>query len=63
MHTPPEAPQLQKSWRLFQTTPKKLARQATWRLTSPKTEEALGQLVQMGRAVPIDDLFSVRQGS
>jgi len=62
MHTPPEAPQLQKSWRLFQTTPMKLARQATWRLTSPKTEEALGQLVQMGRAVPIDDLFSVRQG-
>lgn len=62
LHTSPENPPLRKSWRLFQTTPKKLARQATWRLTSPKTEEALRQLVQMGRAVPIGDLFSVRQG-
>lgn len=58
----PENPALRKSWRLFQTTPKRLARQATWRLTSPKTEEALSQLVQMGRAVPISDLFVVRQG-
>ena len=62
MHILPADPPLRKSWRLFQTTPKKLARQATWRLTSPKTEEALSQLVQMGRAVPIGDLFSVRQG-
>ena len=58
----PGNPALRRSWRLFQTTPKKLARQATWRLTSPKTEEALSQLVQMGRAVPISDLFVVRQG-
>ena len=62
MHISPHNPQLGKSWRLFQTTPRKLARQATWRLTSPKTEEALRQLVRMGRAVPIGDLFSVRQG-
>ncbi len=62
MHLSPDISPLRKSWRLFQTTPKKLARQATWRLTSPKTEEALSQLVQMGRAVPIDDLFAVRQG-
>lgn len=62
MRFSPSNPPLQRSWRLFHTTPKKLARQATWRLTSPKTEEALTQLVEMGRAVPIGDLFFVRQG-
>ena len=62
MRISPDRSPLRKSWRLFHTTPKKLARQATWRLTSPKTEEALSQLVEMGRAVPIGDLFLVRQG-
>lgn len=62
MHNAPDMPSFRKSWRLFHTTPARLARQATWRLTSPTTERALRQLVEMERAVPIGDLFNVRQG-
>ena len=57
-----DAQSFSKSWRLFRTTPEKLARQATWRLVSPRTEEALSRLVEMGRAAPVGDLFNVRQG-
>ena len=49
-------------WRLFHTSAGSLRRRATWRLTSPRTEQALSRLVDVGRAVPIGDLFHVRQG-
>lgn len=62
MHIAPASTSSPRSWRLFRTTPRKLARQATWRLTPPEIEEALSQLVETGRAVPIGDLFNVRQG-
>ena len=50
------------SWRMFHTTGEKLRRRANWRLTSPQTEEMLSRLVDVGGAVPIGDLFDVRQG-
>ena len=50
------------SWRLFRTSAETLRRRATWRLISPRTEQALSRLVDVGGAVPIGDLFDVRQG-
>ncbi len=58
----PGPPLVDKSWRLFHTTTENLRRQATWRLTSPHTERALSRLVDTGRAVPIGNIFNVRQG-
>ena len=49
-------------WRLFHTSAGSLRRRATWRLTSPRIEQALSHLVDVGRAVPIGDIFHVRQG-
>ncbi|WP_419861194.1 HsdM family class I SAM-dependent methyltransferase [Candidatus Palauibacter sp.] len=62
MRVSPDTPSSRRSWRLFHIMPEKLARQSTWRLISPKIEKALSHLVQMERAVPIGDLFNVRQG-
>ncbi|MDE2781320.1 MAG: N-6 DNA methylase [Gemmatimonadota bacterium] len=56
-------PRVDKSWRLFHTTTDSLRRQATWRLASPQTERALCRLMDMGRAVPIGDIFNVREGA
>lgn len=50
------------AWRLFRTSAENLRRRATWRLMSPRTETALSRLVDVGGAVPIGDLFDVRQG-
>lgn len=50
------------SWRLFHMSAQRLRRRSTWRLTSPRTEDALKQLVDTGKAARIDDLFRVRQG-
>ena len=50
------------SWHLFQTSAKTLRGRPTWRLTSPRTETALQRLTDVGGAVPLGDLFDVRQG-
>lgn len=50
------------SWRLFQTSARILRGRPTWRLTSPRTEIALQRLTDVGGAVPLGDLFDVRQG-
>ena len=50
------------SWRLFHTSAGSLRRRGTWRLTSPRTEEAVRRLIATGRAVRIGELFHVRQG-
>ena len=50
------------SWRLFHTSAGSLRRRGTWRLTSPRTEEAVKRLIDTGRAVRIGDLFHVHQG-
>jgi adenine-specific DNA-methyltransferase len=49
-------------WQLFQVSARNLRQQATWRLTSPRTEKALRRIVDVGRAAPIGRLFDVRQG-
>ncbi|MCY3943506.1 MAG: N-6 DNA methylase, partial [Gemmatimonadetes bacterium] len=51
-----------KGWRLFQTSSGGFRRRGTWRLTPPQTEAALQDLLAIGRAVRIGDLFQVRQG-
>lgn len=50
------------SWSLFHVSPESLGRRATWRLISSRTEQALSRLINFGDAVPIGDIFSVRQG-
>ena len=50
------------SWRLFHISAGSFRRRATWRLTSPQTEQALSRLMDVGGAVPIGDLFDVHQG-
>ena len=49
------------TWRIFEVPTSAIAGQPIWRLTSPKTEAALGQLLEAG-AARMADLFEVRQG-
>jgi adenine-specific DNA-methyltransferase len=49
------------AWRIFRLPVEKLKNRPTWRLTSPKTEAALGRLIDAG-ASTMADLFEVRQG-
>lgn len=50
------------AWQLFHTSAESLRVRATWRLTSPHTEKSLRRLVDVAGAVPIGELFDVRQG-
>ena len=60
-HSPPDLLD-DTTWSLFHISAGNLRRRATWRLTSSRTEQALSRLVDVGGAVPIGDLFDVRQG-
>jgi len=50
------------AWSSFRTSAKTLKSRGTWRLTSPRAETALRRLVDGGNALPIGELFEVRQG-
>ena len=49
------------AWRLFEVSTKTLQARPTWRLTAPRAEAALSNLLEAG-AARIGDLFAVRQG-
>ncbi len=49
------------TWRLFEVPTAKLKSRPTWRLTTPRTEAALSELIDAG-AARISELFQVRQG-
>lgn len=49
-------------WHLFETPSHVFRNRPTWRLVLPSTEVALKRLLRSGLIVPIEEVFSVRQG-
>ena len=49
------------NWRLFSVSEAAFGSRPTWRLTSPETEAMIERVLD-GGALPVDDLFDVKQG-
>jgi hypothetical protein len=49
------------SWRLFQVPAERFAKAPTWRIVSPRIEQALARLIDAGMG-NVNDVFEVKQG-
>lgn len=51
-----------RGWHIFYSDPEEFKDRSTWRLLPPRVSLALRNLVESGTAVPVRDVFRVRQG-
>lgn len=51
-----------RGWHLFYAEPEEFRNRPTWRLITPTVRLALRNLIGSGRAIPVGDVFRVRQG-